>query len=269
MTRKQALQIAPCGHADARARSTRWGMWRICPAALSVLVFLFTLGCAERDSSGQMTEGRARNAPAQEAADSVSDGPAEVSETVVILVHRNGTLEFDPPVVDFGDLPAGDTAQATVQLSSSLGEPVQIQRTKSSCSCVRASIGDRRIVPGQPVDLHLALEARGRPGAQLRKIIWLVFAGGSEPVPLEVTAQIAALSEHSGSTALLVPKGNSCTLHTDNPASSSDRPALRRSAPTGEPVDARLAYRAFLISKPPYPAAIIARIELLRGLRTC
>ncbi len=89
-------------------------------------------------------------------------------------------VEFEPPVLDFGNLPPGGTGTGLVKIWNVGGEPLKIIRSITSCGCtVAENLAGREIPPGGFTEFSTTMNMKSGLGEKKEKIS-IVFEGYTE-----------------------------------------------------------------------------------------
>lgn len=89
-------------------------------------------------------------------------------------------IEFEPPLLDFGNLPPGGTGTGLVKIWNVGEEPLKIVRSITSCGCtVAENLAGREIPPGGFTEFSTTMNMKSGLGEKKEKIS-IVFAGYTE-----------------------------------------------------------------------------------------
>ena len=148
------------------------------------------------------------------AAQSVASSASEV--TLTALAHRapqertaggsgtatNGVVEVVPKIFTLGDIEPGSEHARTFLLKNISRQPVQVQRSVTSCKCTTTSkIDGSTIPPGGTLEFEAVLAAPRTPGVKNAKV-QIILEGGHRPLTMElegdVTMAVKAMPAYIG-----------------------------------------------------------------------
>ena len=117
--------------------------------------------------------------------------PAADAETEPVTAAANASpIRLEPPILDFGPIQKGSTAEATVRLINTSDRPVRILQAKTSCSCTVADFSKEPFDPCESIEVTVRFKPGGKVGATPKKTVRFLLEGDFAPVPLSVTGKI-------------------------------------------------------------------------------
>ena len=81
-------------------------------------------------------------------------------------LHATPKLEISPETFDFGEVPSGESVQATFTLRNGGDEPLHIAYVRTSCGCTTTALEKRDLAPGEETPLIATLSLKNRSGPQ-------------------------------------------------------------------------------------------------------
>lgn len=108
-------------------------------------------------------------------------------------------LAVDDPVFDWGTLWQGQTAEHTFRLQNRGADPVTIAEVRPNCGCTvaRGDLEDRRVAPGETVELTLAVDAGKLKEGAISKSADVIVKGAPVPLRLYLRGEVLELFDRS------------------------------------------------------------------------
>ncbi len=150
--------------------------WRLALLPLGVLLATGPAGCGEAERSGDS---------AGESLPAVNDH-AESSREILSLFPP---IDFDPPMLDFGNVQLNDPQTRIVRVTNVGEQSVLILRATSNCGCTTPDVSDQEIAAGETFDLPVDFDAEGRTGHRSATVT-LHVDGYERPVTFNVRAHV-------------------------------------------------------------------------------
>ena len=99
-------------------------------------------------------------------------------------------LSFDPPTLDFGNIPQEGEARAEVAFKNVSQQPVAIRTVSSTCGCTVATPNKARLDPGESATLSVVFQPGANRG-EMSQTVSLLLEGRPDPVSFQVKANVA------------------------------------------------------------------------------
>ena len=131
-------------------------------------------------------------------------------------------LIINPETFDFGEVPSGESVQATFTLRNAGDEPLHINHVRTSCGCTTSRLDKRELAPGEETPLTATLSLRNRSGPQHQRV---TIASNDPDAPsrqahIQGTAVQYLTLTPSAVLLFSAPQGQSITrtlsLHSEN-----------------------------------------------------
>lgn len=110
--------------------------------------------------------------------------------TGIVTDYADGRLVAEPAVLEFGDIPLGQSKTLTLRLQNNTDQPYTLIECRASCGCTTTACPKgQSIAPGEAAEIEIQLDAGEQP-KQLSKTVTFLISDGHAPirVPLEATA---------------------------------------------------------------------------------
>lgn len=153
-------------------------------------------------------------------------------------------LEVAPQTIELGDIIPETKHQASVRLTNTGDETIQIRDARSTCWCTVATLEKTLLEPGESMTLNAEVEAPDMLG-ELGRVIFVFIEGYSQPVSINVNGYVSrgvraelkftppdqtrtgqvTLQSTSGRPFAVVTAGGAAPIHLDgfDPASNAVR----------------------------------------------
>ena len=131
-------------------------------------------------------------------------------------------LVVAPETFDFGEMPSGESVQATFTLRNAGDEPLHINHVRTSCGGTSSRLDKRELAPGEETPLTATLSLRNRSGPQHQRV---TIASNDPDAPskqahIQGTAVRYLTLTPSAVLLFSAPQGQSITrtlsLHSEN-----------------------------------------------------
>lgn len=143
---------------------------------LGLMLAIGLAGCGETERAG---ESASESSPmASENADSAGD-----------ILSLFPPIDFDPPMLDFGNVQLNDPQARIVRVTNVGDQSVLILRATSNCGCTTPDVSDQEIAAGETFELPVDFDAEGRTGHRSATVT-LHVDGYERPVTFNVRAHV-------------------------------------------------------------------------------
>ena len=85
-------------------------------------------------------------------------------------LHASPQLVVSPETFDFGEIPSGESVQATFTLRNMGDEPLHIDDVRTSCGCTSSALDQQDLPPGAETSLRANLSLQNRTGPQHKQL---------------------------------------------------------------------------------------------------
>lgn len=89
---------------------------------------------------------------------------------LIPALHAAPKLAVIPETYDFGEIPSGESVQATFTLRNGGDETLHIAYVRTSCGCTTTALEKRDLAPGEETPLVATLSLKNRSGPQNKRL---------------------------------------------------------------------------------------------------
>jgi thiol-disulfide isomerase/thioredoxin len=151
---------------------------------------------------------------------------------------ENLSFEFDPMVVDLGEIPLGETRSAQVRIRNIAAGPREITVAAPSCACTKATWPEDPIPVGGTAESTVSQTPTGAVGEVVKKTVAYVIRGGDnagERAIITVQSRIGPAAAPPAPAATVAPAPAPAPPVPPAPPVAPAPPAVAPAPPTAAP----------------------------------